>query len=98
PGIATAESWSKDAGGACNTYGYRFDDVQIAQTAGGDWQTLSNALPIRTGDTQLLRSSSSAASFEALSGPLITTVAARKSSKPATVLVAGTRSTASARP
>jgi hypothetical protein len=97
PGIATAESWSEDASAACNGYGYRFDDIQIAQAAGGAWQTLSNALPIRTGENQLLRSGSSSASFEATSGPVVTTGAARKQAKPGTEMVAGTRSTASAR-
>ena len=67
-GIATAESWSDTATAACNSFGYRFDDVEIAQTAGGGWSTLSNALPIRTGVNQLIRPG--AGSFEAISGQL----------------------------
>jgi hypothetical protein len=67
-GIATAESWTTGKKAACNAFGYRFDDIQIAQQAGGAWRTLSNALPIRTGINKLLRPS--AASFEAISGQL----------------------------
>jgi hypothetical protein len=67
-GIATAESWSTNKTAACNTFGYRFEDIQVAQQAGGAWRTLSNALPIRTGVNKLLRPS--AASFEAISGSL----------------------------
>jgi len=65
-GIATAESWTTSKSLACNGFGYRFDDIQIAEQAGGAWRTLSNALPIRTGVNKLLRPS--AASFEATSG------------------------------
>src|SRR5262249_2796507 len=68
-GIATAESWTTSKTVACNAFGYRFDDVKIAQQAGGAWRTLPNALPIRTGVNKLLRPS--AASFEAISGPLL---------------------------
>lgn len=67
-GIATAESWTTNKKVACNAFGYRFDDVRIAQQAGGAWRSLSNALPIRTGVNRLLRPS--AASFEAISGQL----------------------------
>jgi hypothetical protein len=67
-GIATAESWTTSKQLACNAFGYRFDDIQIAQQAGGSWRTLSNALPIRTGVNKLLRPG--AASFEAISGQL----------------------------
>jgi hypothetical protein len=68
-GIATAESWTTSKALACNAFGYRFDDIQIAEQAGGSWRTLSNALPIRTGVNRLLRPS--AASFEAISGRLL---------------------------
>jgi hypothetical protein len=68
-GIATAESWTTNKSVACNAFGYRFDDIRIAQQAGGGWRTLSDALPIRTGINKLLRPS--AASFEAISGPLL---------------------------
>jgi len=67
-GIATAESWTTGGQTACNGFGYRFDDIKIAQQAGGSWRSLSNALPIRTGVNKLLRPS--AASFEAISGQL----------------------------
>jgi hypothetical protein len=68
-GIATAESWTTNKNAACNGFGYRFDDIRIAEQAGGAWRTLSNALPIRTGVNKLLRPN--AASFEAISGPLL---------------------------
>ena len=71
-GIATAESWTTSKKAACNGFGYRFDDVEVAEQAGGAWRTLSNALPIRTGVNKLLRPS--AASFEAISGPLLAPV------------------------
>ena len=32
-GIATAESWTTNKNVACNAFGYRFDDIQIAQQA-----------------------------------------------------------------
>jgi hypothetical protein len=67
-GIATAESWTTSKRVACNAFGYRFDDIGVADEAGGAWRTLSNALPIRTGVNRLLRTT--AASFEALSGSL----------------------------
>jgi hypothetical protein len=67
-GIATAESWSTSKTVACNAFGYRFEDIQVAQQPGGSWRTLSNALPIRTGVNKLVRPS--AGSFEAISGPL----------------------------
>jgi hypothetical protein len=67
-GIATAESWTTSKKVACNAFGYRFDDIQVAQQAGGAWRTLSDALPIRTGVNKLLRPG--AASFEAISGQL----------------------------
>jgi len=69
-GIATAESWSDTGTAACNSFGYRFDDVQIAQQAGGAWRTLSGALPIRTGVNRLLRTNTG--SFEAIAGTLVT--------------------------
>jgi hypothetical protein len=64
-GIATAESWSGDGSAACNRFGYRFDDVRIADQPGGSWQTLADALPIQTGANRLLRATP--ASFEAMS-------------------------------
>jgi hypothetical protein len=67
-GVATAESWTTSKRLACNAFGYRFDDIRIAQHAGGAWRTLSNARPIRTGVNRLLRPG--AASFEAISGRL----------------------------
>jgi hypothetical protein len=70
-GIATAESWTATGAKACNAFGYRFDDIRIAQQAGGSWQSLSNALPIRTGINKLVRFGTSMASFEAVSGPLL---------------------------
>jgi len=92
-GIATAESWSDSGTAACNGFGYRFDDIQIAQTAGGGWRTLSNALPIRTGVNRLLRPSG--ASFEAISGQLLTPPAQTHHKRP--VYIAGTRQLTSAR-
>src|SRR5262249_14256020 len=87
-GIATAESWTSGSG-ACNGFGYRFDDIQIAQQAGGGWRTLSNALPIRTGVNRLLRPS--AASFEAISGELSPIVPApQPKHHPKPTYVAGT--------
>jgi hypothetical protein len=68
-GIATAESWTNSGKAACNGFGYRFDDIQIAQQAGGSWRSLANALPIRTGVNKLFRPT--AASFEATAGPLL---------------------------
>ena len=70
-GIATAESWTSTGAAACNAFGYRFDNIKIAQQAGGSWQSLSNALPILTGVNKLVRVGTSAASFEAISGPLL---------------------------
>jgi hypothetical protein len=64
-GVATAESWTSDGSAACNRFGYRFDDVRIAQQAGGAWQTLADALPIRTGANRLVLATP--ASFEAVS-------------------------------
>jgi hypothetical protein len=91
-GIATAESWTTDKKLACNAFGYRFDDIQIAQQAGGGWRTLSNALPIHTGVNKLLRPSAS--SFEAISGqqlaPVPTAPKHPHHSKP--VYIAGTMS------
>ena len=64
-GIATAESWGGNGRPVCNGFGYRFDNVVVAQHAGGSWQPLSNPLRIQSGGYQLLRSTSS--SFEAIS-------------------------------
>jgi hypothetical protein len=69
PAIATAESWLSTAGSACNGFGYRFDDIRIAQQAGGGWQNLTDPLRIRTGVNRLL--SATGASFEAISGQLL---------------------------
>jgi hypothetical protein len=89
-GIATAESWTANGKAACNGFGYRFDDIKIAQQAGGSWRSLSNALPIRTGINKLLRPS--AASFEAISGQLklvpLLTPAPKHKSRP--TYIAGT--------
>jgi hypothetical protein len=68
PGIATAESWTTTTKTACNSFGYRFDDIRVAQHAGGGWQTLTNPLTIRTGVNRLLRANPG--SFEAISGVL----------------------------
>lgn len=38
---ATAEDWSGDTGGACNSFGFRFASVQVAASPGGSWQPLS---------------------------------------------------------
>jgi len=97
-GVATAESWSETAGGACNAFGYRFQDVVVATRAGGAWQALSHPLPIRNGVNRLLLSGGS--SFDAVSGRLDKLVVPLpKTGKPApgTSLVAGPRATASAR-
>ena len=102
-GIATAESWTSTGAATCNAFGYRFDDIKVAQQAGGSWQSLSNALPIRTGINKLVRVGTSAASFEAISGqlkpvPLFKPVPKPKSPRP---YVAGTMKrslAASARP
>ena len=88
-GIATAESWTTNKNVACNAFGYRFDNIRIAQQAGGAWRTLSNALPIRTGVNRLLRPS--AASFEAISGqltPLLKPTTHKRHPQP--VYIAGT--------
>lgn len=99
-GIATAESWSDTGAAACNSFGYRFDDIQIAQAAGGDWRTLSNALPIRTGGNRLLRATTDG-SFEAIAGKLVapTPILAPKHKHHAPTYIAGTmaRSLTSAR-
>jgi hypothetical protein len=90
-GIATAESWSTSKTVACNAFGYRFENIQIAQQAGGAWRTLSNALPIRTGVNKLLRPS--AASFDAISGQLKLVLPSKPKAKPhheKPVYVAGT--------
>ena len=87
-GIATAESWTTSRKVACNAFGYRFDDIQVAQQAGGAWRTLSDALPIRTGVNKLLRPS--AGSFEAISGQLLAPVPKPKPHHPKPVYIAGT--------
>ena len=92
-GIATAESWSTSKTVACNAFGYRFEDIQVAQQPGGAWRTLSNALPIRTGVNKLVRPS--AASFEAISGPLkvvppLKPLAPKAKHHPKPVYIAGT--------
>ena len=94
-GIATAESWSDTGTAACNGFGYRFDDIQIAQTAGGGWRTLSSALPIRTGVNRLLRPS--AASFEAISGQLLTPPSHTRQKPPVYIAGTMTRSLTAAR-
>jgi hypothetical protein len=100
PGIATAESWSESKAGACNAFGYRFDDVVVAQHSGGSWRTLSDALPIRSGANKLVMpASSGSSSFEALAGDVLQVsrpLPKPHEPAPGTVLVAGTRSTASA--
>jgi hypothetical protein len=95
-GIATAESWS-GSGAACNSFGYRFDDIRIAQHAGGAWRTLSHALPIRTGVNRLLRASSDA-SFEAIAGKLVapTPILTPKRKHHAPTYIAGPRQLATA--
>jgi hypothetical protein len=98
-GIATAESWTNTGVKACNTFGYRFDHIQIAEQAGGSWRSLSGALPIRTGINKLVHPS--AASFEAISGPLklVPLLPPAPKHKAPPTYIAGTmaRSTASAR-
>ena len=88
-GIATAESWTTSKRLACNAFGYRFDDIQIAQEAGGSWRTLANAQPIRTGVNRLLRPAT--ASFEAISGQLLVPVPspAPKPHRPTPTYIAG---------
>jgi len=100
-GIATAESWTNTGVKACNTFGYRFDDIQVAQQAGGSWRSLTGALPIRTGINKLVRPTP--ASFEAIAGqlkpaPVFTKPQPKHKATP--TYIAGTiaRSTASARP
>jgi hypothetical protein len=68
-GVATAESWTSGGEAACNGFGYRFDDIRIAQAPGGAWALLSDPLTIRTGVNELLRPGQ--ASFEAISGRAI---------------------------
>ena len=90
-GVATAESWTTSKKVACNGFVYRFDDIEVAQQAGGAWRTLSDALPIRTGVNRLLRPS--AASFEAISRPLLAPMpkpAPKQPHQPKPVYVAGT--------
>jgi hypothetical protein len=97
-GIATAESWSDTGAAACNSFGYRFDDIQIAQQAGGEWRSLSHALPIRTGVNHLLRATSDA-SFEAIAGKLVvpTPILTPKHHHQAPTYIAGPRQLANAR-
>jgi hypothetical protein len=91
-GIATAESWTGDGSAPCNRFGYRFDDVRIAQQPGGSWQMLADALPIQTGANRLLRAAP--ASFEAVSADSPTPA---PSSKPVYIAGAMQRSLTSSR-
>jgi hypothetical protein len=54
--IATAESWDGGAGGACNTFIYRFRGVRIANAPGGAWRRLLGGYPIRSSPTRIRRS------------------------------------------
>jgi hypothetical protein len=38
--IATAESWSGDSAGTCNTFAFRFQQIEVAAKPGGDWQPI----------------------------------------------------------
>jgi hypothetical protein len=68
-GVATAESWTSSGTTACNRFGYRFDNIRVAERPGGSWESLLNPLRIRTGVNRLLAAGSS---FEASSGGLVT--------------------------
>lgn len=38
--IATAESWNGDTLGTCNTFAFRFQQIQVATKPGGDWKPI----------------------------------------------------------
>jgi hypothetical protein len=38
--IATAESWSGDAGGSCNAFAFKFQRINVATKPGGGWQPI----------------------------------------------------------
>jgi hypothetical protein len=38
--IATAESWTGDSLGTCNTFAFRFQHIKVATKPGGDWQPI----------------------------------------------------------
>ena len=78
--IATAESWTSAGAPSCNGFAYRFDDIKVAQQAGGSWRALSNALQIRTGINKLVLQRSPA-SFEAIAGKLVHPITLLSSTK-----------------
>jgi hypothetical protein len=53
--IATAESWDGGAGGACNTFLYRFRHVSVAHAPGGGWHQLTGGYPIQSAATRIHR-------------------------------------------
>jgi hypothetical protein len=52
--VATVEDLSVD-GAACNSFGYRFDEIVVAKRPGGAWNQLANAFPIVDGDLRVSR-------------------------------------------
>jgi hypothetical protein len=66
--IATAESW-RAGGSGCNGFGYRFERIVVAQSAGGGWRPLADSLPILSGGYRVLRPTGS--SLVAISGKLL---------------------------
>jgi hypothetical protein len=53
--IATAESWDGGTGGTCNSFLYRFHQVQIAHAPGGSWQQLVGGYPISSSSSRVAR-------------------------------------------
>jgi hypothetical protein len=52
--LATAENLSA-ADGDCNSFGYRFDQIVVAQRPGGGWSPLARAFPILSGGLRVSR-------------------------------------------
>jgi hypothetical protein len=63
--LATGESWMRAHAPVCNTYGYRFSDIQT--DANGDWHALSRASKLQDPGWRVQRDSPS--SFRASSAP-----------------------------
>jgi hypothetical protein len=73
--IATAEAWDGGSG-VCNGFLYRFRQVSVARTPGGNWTPLVGGAPITSSSTKLSRGTGGASFLAAQGEDALRTIAA----------------------
>jgi len=73
--IATAEAWDGGSG-VCNGFLYRFRQVSVARTPGGNWTPLVGGAPITSSSTKLSRRTGGASFLAAQGDDALRTIAA----------------------